>query len=211
MVSLSDGEWKIMNRLWERESTITELKNLLQEETGWDKHIIITMLSRMEKKGAVRHKDGGRAKVFYPLVSREEVSMQETRGVLQKVYRGSLGMMVNAMVEDQALAEEEIQELYGILEQAGKRTSMCGNPPDISEICTEETIRLTRVQDTYGPYLLERAHPVLKRYLLWQKEGFETIRDNLKASRQMTARGQKRIAELDEALSDIVFCLYNYF
>lgn len=118
MVSLSDGEWKIMNRLWEQESTITELKNILYEETGWDKHIIITMLSRMEKKGAISHKDGGRAKIFYPLVSREEVSMQETRGFLQKVYRGSLGMMVNAMVEDKALSKEDIQELYDILEQA---------------------------------------------------------------------------------------------
>ncbi len=118
MVSLSDGEWKIMNQLWEHESTITELKNELGKETGWDKHIVITMLSRMEKKGAVAHRDGERAKIFYPLVTREEVSMQETRGFLQKVYRGSLGMMVNAMVEDQALSEEEIQELYGILEQA---------------------------------------------------------------------------------------------
>ena len=121
MVSLSDGEWKIMNRLWEQESTITELKNILYEETGWDKHIIITMLSRMEKKGAISHKDGGRAKIFYPLVSREEVSMQETRGFLQKVYRGSLGMMVNAMVEDKALSKEDIQELYDILEQAKAR------------------------------------------------------------------------------------------
>ncbi len=121
MVSLSDGEWKIMNRLWEQESTITELKNILYEETGWDKHIIITMLSRMEKKGAISHKDGGRAKIFYPLVSREEVSMQETRGFLQKVYRGILGMMVNAMVEDKALSKEDIQELYDILEQAKAR------------------------------------------------------------------------------------------
>lgn len=121
MVSLSDGEWKIMNLLWERESTITELKNDLRGETGWDKHIIITMLSRMEKKGAVAHRDGGRAKVFYPLVSREEVSMQETRGFLQKVYRGSLGMMVNAMVEDRALTEEEIRELSDILEQVKRK------------------------------------------------------------------------------------------
>jgi len=121
MVSLSDGEWKIMNRLWEQESTITELKNILYEDTGWDKHIIITMLSRMEKKGAISHKDGGRAKIFYPLVSREEVSMQETRVFLQKVYRGSLGMMVNAMVEDKALSKEDIQELYDILEQAKAR------------------------------------------------------------------------------------------
>ena len=122
MVSLSDGEWKIMNRLWERGGkTITELTASLQEETGWDKHIIITMLNRMEKKKAVMHKQGGRAKIFYPVVSRGEVSMQETRGFLEKVYRGSLGMMVNAMVEDKALSEEEIQELYTILEKAKGR------------------------------------------------------------------------------------------
>lgn len=122
MVSLSDGEWKIMNLLWESGgNTITELTASLQKETGWDKHIIITMLGRMEKKEAVAHRQGGRAKIFYPLVSRSEVSMQETRGFLEKVYRGSLGMMVNAMVEDQALSDEEIQELYAILEQAGKR------------------------------------------------------------------------------------------
>ena len=121
-VSLSDGEWKILNSLWESgESTITELTASLENETGWDKHIIITMLGRMEKKEAVAHRQGGRAKVFYPLVSREEVSMQETRGFLEKVYRGSLGMMVNAMVADQALSEQEIQELYDILEQARKK------------------------------------------------------------------------------------------
>lgn len=121
-VSLSDGEWKIMNSLWESgESTITELTASLENETGWDKHIIITMLGRMEKKEVVAHRQGGRAKVFYPLVSREEVSMQETRGFLEKVYRGSLGMMVNAMVADQALSEQEIQELYDILEQARKK------------------------------------------------------------------------------------------
>ncbi len=124
MVNLSDGEWKIMNRLWESgQGTITELTAFLQEETGWDKHIVITMLGRMEKKGAIAHRQGGRAKIFYPLVSREEVSMQETRGFLEKVYRGSLGMMVNAMVEDKALSDEEIQELYDILDQARNKES----------------------------------------------------------------------------------------
>ena len=127
MVSLSDGEWKIMNRLWESEGkTITELTAELQGETAWDKHIIITMLNRMENKGAVAHRKIGRAKVFYPIVPRGEVSMQETRGFLQKVYRGSLGMMVNAMVEDKALSEEEIQELYDILEQAKRRNRQNG-------------------------------------------------------------------------------------
>lgn len=118
-VNLSDGEWKIMNILWERErATITELTAALQEETGWDKHIIITMLNRMVKKGAVSFQVNGRAKQFYPLLLRNEVSLRETKGFLNKVYRGSIGMMVNAMVEDKALSPKDIEELYKILEQA---------------------------------------------------------------------------------------------
>lgn len=118
-VNLSDGEWKIMNVLWERErATITELTAVLQEDTGWDKHIIITMLNRMVKKGAVAFQVNGRAKQFYPLLLRSEVSIRETKGFLNKVYRGSIGMMVNAMVADKALTKEDIEELYRILEQA---------------------------------------------------------------------------------------------
>lgn len=117
-INLSDGEWKIMNLLWEKECTITELTNALQEETGWDKHIIITMLNRMEKKSAVSFKVNGRAKQYYSLVARNEVSIRETKGFLKKVYQGSIGMMVNAMVEDKALTQQDIAELYEILEQA---------------------------------------------------------------------------------------------
>ena len=127
-VNLSDGEWKIMNVLWERKNaTITELTAALQEETGWDKHIIITMLNRMEKKGAVSFQTNGRAKQFYPLLSRNEVSIRETKGFLNKVYRGSIGMMVNAMVEDKALTRQDIEELYEILEQAEKAEKKKGN------------------------------------------------------------------------------------
>lgn len=120
-VNLSDGEWKIMNVLWEKgEATIMELTAALQGGTGWDKHIIITMLNRMAKKGAVSYRINGRAKQFYPIISRNEVSIRETKGFLNKVYQGSIGMMVNAMVADKALTKEDIAELYEILEQAEK-------------------------------------------------------------------------------------------
>lgn len=119
MVSLSDGEWKIMQLLWQAEPrTITQLTAQLKEDTGWGKHTVITMLGRMESKGAVRYEDGGRAKQFYPVVMREEVSVGETKGFLNKVYNGSLSMMVNAMVTQKALTQDEIAELYNILKKA---------------------------------------------------------------------------------------------
>lgn len=109
-------------------------------------------------------------------------------------------------------------QIGGNLEQKCKKSGVYRNgipayrqPFTISEISIEEVQRLTRVQDTYGPCLLTMAHPILKRYLLWQKVNLENIRGNLLCQKQTTDRQQSRLAELDERLSDIVFCLYCYF
>ena len=58
--NLTDAEWKLMHRLWEQSpQTITQLTTALSAETGWEKHTVITMLTRLEAKGAVRHETGG--------------------------------------------------------------------------------------------------------------------------------------------------------
>lgn len=121
-ISLSDNEWKLMGRLWERSPrTITELTADLREETGWSKNTIITMLSRLEAKGAVRHEEGARAKAYYPAVDRETAARAETESFLGKVYGGSLGLLVSAMVESRALTEEDLAELSAFLEKGGEK------------------------------------------------------------------------------------------
>ena len=121
-ISLSDNEWKLMGRLWERSPrTITELTADLREETGWSKNTIITMLSRLEAKGAVRHEEGARAKAYYPAVDRETAARAERESFLGKVYGGSLGLLVSAMVESRALTEEDLAELSAILEKGGEK------------------------------------------------------------------------------------------
>jgi len=122
-INLSDGEWNIMNVLWEGSpKTITQLTAILNESTGWSKHTVITMLGRMEAKGAVRYEKGDRAKHFYPAVERTETVLSETESFLDKVYSGSLGLMLNTMVEKNSLSKEEIDELYAILKKAGEET-----------------------------------------------------------------------------------------
>lgn len=119
-INLSDSEWKLMNRLWDRSPmTITELTAALREDTGWTKNTVITMLSRLEAKGAVRYEEGGRAKRYFPTVDREDAARAETESFLSKVYGGSLGLMMSAMVESHALTEADIAELSAILEKVG--------------------------------------------------------------------------------------------
>ena len=117
--NLSDGEWKLMYKLWEKEPrTITQLTASLQEETGWSKHTVITMLSRLEAKGAVYHDETTQAKRYYPKLEREDAARSETRSFLDKVYGGRLGLMMSAMVDSRALSQEDIDELTAILENA---------------------------------------------------------------------------------------------
>ena len=119
-IHLSDGEWKLMDRLWEDgPATITQLTHALEGDTGWSKHTIITMLSRLEAKGAVRHEEGARAKAYYPAVDRETAARAETESFLGKVYGGSLGLLVSAMVGSRALTGGELAGLSAILEKGG--------------------------------------------------------------------------------------------
>lgn len=119
-IDLSNSEWKLMRRLWDRApSTITELTAALREETGWSKNTVITMLSRLEAKGAVRHEEGSRAKRYFPTLRREDAARDETENFLSKVYGGSLGLMMSAMMESRQLTESDIAELSAILDKAG--------------------------------------------------------------------------------------------
>ena len=119
-INLSDSEWKLMNRLWNHTTmTITELTAALRNETGWSKNTIITMLSRLEAKGAVRYEEGRKARQYFPAVEQKDAARAETENFLSKVYGGNFGLMVHAMVESKQLSEADLAELSAILEQAG--------------------------------------------------------------------------------------------
>ena len=116
---LSDGEWTLMTQLWKHPgSTITELTAAMRDETGWSKHTIISMLSRMESKGAIAYEQSGRAKAWRPLLRQSDAVRKETKRFLEKVYGGSVGLMVNAMADSRDLSPEDIEELSRILEKA---------------------------------------------------------------------------------------------
>lgn len=115
---LTDAEWKVMTVLWEQSPrTMMEITNVLKEETGWTKYTVMSFLKRMEEKGALHFEDGGRAKLYYPDWKKEEAEIQETEDFLNKVFHGKIGLMLNAMVQQKALSEQEIEELNRILNE----------------------------------------------------------------------------------------------
>jgi BlaI family penicillinase repressor len=131
-LSLSDGEWKIMMCLWNQApQTITQIVNALKEETGWNKHTVIPTLTRMEAKGAVHYQRGQRAKLYYPSVERNDVAVAETQSFLAKVHGGRISMLLSAMIDQDAISSEDIEELNAILNKAEmKNQSQISNSKD---------------------------------------------------------------------------------
>lgn len=76
------------------------------------------MLRRMTEKKLISCDDSGKMKAYTPLVYREEAVRKETESFLDRVYHGSVSMMLNGFVKKQKLKPEEIEELRQILEQA---------------------------------------------------------------------------------------------
>lgn len=121
-ISLSDGEWNLMNLLWDRSPrTIAEMVQELKHVTGWSKATINIMLGRLADKGAVRIDSSERAKRFYPLIEREDAVRDEAQSALGKIKTGGIGLFVSTMAKDAKLSDEEIDELYRILKEANRK------------------------------------------------------------------------------------------
>ena len=121
-VQVTEAEWKIMEVLWDHSPrTMTEITAILEPETGWTRHTVITLLKRMLEKGSISMDDTERAKKYTPLITREQASTEETHKFLSHVFKGKASLLVNHLVSSGDLTVEEIQEILDeVKKNAGK-------------------------------------------------------------------------------------------
>ncbi len=113
------SDWKVLERLWdESPQTLMQLVHTLSKEVGWSKSTVATMVRRMEAKGLLRFEEGGKARLIYPTLTREEASHSETNGLIDKVFMGRPGLLMASLIEQNSFSREEIDELYAMLKKA---------------------------------------------------------------------------------------------
>lgn len=119
-IILTPAEWNIMESLWEKAPKIgSEIVRDLKETAGYSRSTTLTMLTRMTKKGYLEcAEDEKGIKTYRPLLDRREAVRQETDHFLNRVYHGSLSLLLSTFTEKQKLTKEEIESLYEILRKA---------------------------------------------------------------------------------------------
>ena len=115
---LTPTEWNLMECLWEHSPrTGREAVDYMKDNMGWSRSTTLTMLRRMSEKGIILCHEG-EPMSYSPLIKREDAVVCETNSFVDRVYKGSVSMMMSAITKKQELTKEEIDELYAILHEA---------------------------------------------------------------------------------------------
>ena len=123
-IIISDGEWKVMNVLWDNSPrSLATIVKELENDTGLSKATVFVMLKRLIAKNAVSVDTSGKVQLYSPLINKNEATITETQSFLKKVYGGSIGMMISSMSGQNTLSNEEIAELRKILDEAEQRNN----------------------------------------------------------------------------------------
>ena len=115
-IHLNPSEWHVMEFLWAHgPATGRQAADHLTEKLGWSRSTTLTLLRRLEGKGAVASDAETGLKTFRPLVGREEYLAFDSRAVLDRLY-GTPRNFVAALARD-GLDRGELEELQALLEE----------------------------------------------------------------------------------------------
>ena len=115
---ISDAEWEIMKLLWaSHPQTANDMVEALEGTQHWKPKTLKTLINRLLTKGAIGFKKNGRQYLYYPAVARDACIQSESRSFLDRVFDGSAKPMLAAMIENDSLSLDDIEELKQILKK----------------------------------------------------------------------------------------------
>ena len=118
---ISDAEWKVMEALWSKAPlTAAEIIEILLKSNEWSPKTIHTLISRLVKKEAIKVTKETPFYQYIPNVSQEELRNLETKTFIEKIYNGSLHLLLSTFVQEDNLTAEQIEDLRRILKEKSK-------------------------------------------------------------------------------------------
>ena len=119
-INISESEWTVMEYLWSHPlSTITDIRKALSRN-GWSDSTIKTLVRRLVSKKAVAINDKGAVFRYYALLPEQDCRLKETKSFINRVYNGSVNMLVTNLSSDSNLTEKETQVLLRLIDKMGK-------------------------------------------------------------------------------------------
>ena len=118
---LTELQLEIMNVLWERgEVSVGDVRSALKPGRNLAHTTVSTLLTRLEKKGIVRHRAEGRQYLYSPAVAAARVQRNVMRGLsqmLDQLFGGDLTHAVSHLLAKDDIDEDDLARVKVLIEQ----------------------------------------------------------------------------------------------
>jgi BlaI family penicillinase repressor len=117
-MNISEAESVVMDVLWRKHPlTAEDVVTALARSQHWQEATIKTLLNRLLKKGAIAASKEGRRYLYSPQLRREDWVLDESRGLLDRLFGGRVAPLVAHFSEQRKLSRRDIADLRKLLEE----------------------------------------------------------------------------------------------
>ena len=119
---LTNCELEVMDVVWRKgRVTVQEVVDSLERSLAYTT-VMTTLKILDETRGVVRRMKQGRAYVYEPTVSREEISRSMAGDLTQRLFGGSAKSLVLSLIESDSMSQSDIEELKQAIQSLEKKS-----------------------------------------------------------------------------------------
>lgn len=109
----------ILRVLWARgEATVVEIWEALHDERGLAQTTLATMLSRLEKRGAVAHRTSARQFVYRALITEDAARHSMVSEFTARLFEGDVSALVSHLLTAQDITPGDRERIRAMLDAA---------------------------------------------------------------------------------------------
>lgn len=115
-LTLTDLQIHVMRILWARgEATVVEVHRALNSSRGLAQPTVATLLSRLEKRGAITHRTEGRQFVYRALVDEAAVRRSMLSQLADGLFGGDLPQLMSQLLSSRDVQRDDLEEVKAII------------------------------------------------------------------------------------------------
>lgn len=114
---ITDAEWDVMDALWAHSpQTAQEVHEGLAARRDWSLGTVKTLLTRLLRKGALRHDADGKRFLYRPAVTKRACVRAAGKDLLRRAGRDAESPLLTFFLKESRLDRTELAELRALLE-----------------------------------------------------------------------------------------------
>ena len=112
-LKISEAEMEIMKIVWAsgEEITTNDILNSLPKDNLWKLTTVLTLASRLIKKGILKTDKRGKTNYYTEIMSEEEYKEVQSRMFLEEVHSGSIKSFIATLYNGKKVNKKDLEEL----------------------------------------------------------------------------------------------------